>query len=722
MKLRKRPWRPVMTRVATAAALSLTFGVLAPVRAGHGPMALPVPVTGASAASGCQLSSAHNNVQHVIYLQFDNVHFTRDNPNVPSDLEQMPHLLNFIEGNGTLLTNHHTPLIAHTATDILTSLTGLYGDHMGVPVSNTFRYFNPNGSSNPGVSFAYWTDPIYDYSTTTPTDTSYNMLSASGTNTPAPWVPYTRAGCNVGSVSMANTALENTATDIPTVFGAGSPQAVETAANPDQAYADFVGVAIHCAQGGSLCSSANGGEPDRLPSEPGGYTGYMGLFGHKYIAPQIAPGGAMTDLNGQVITNADSGKVGFPGFDPTAAQSLAYVADMQEHNVPVTYAYIADAHDNHASGKAYGPGEAGYVAQLKSYDQAFATFFQRLAHDGINQNNTLFVVTSDENDHYAGGPPTNSCDGVTTPCTYSKIGEVNTNVTGLLATEQGVTTPFQVHADSAPNFYITGNPSPAAATTRSFERAVGKLTATNPITGNNEAITNYLADPVEEKLLHMVTADPARTPTLTMFAKPDYFLYTGKPNCASPCVAENPAFAWNHGDVSPDINVTWLGLVGPGVRNLGVDSTTWSDHTDIRPTMMSLLGLQDDYTSDGRVLFEDLYDWAYASTARAHNATVRDLAAEYKRLNAPVGLFALASLKASTAALESNDPNDATFTWVESRIASMTATRNALVSQMSAMLNAAEFGNNAIDETQAKALIAQGEVLFHQMDMLGISA
>ena len=58
----------------------------------------------------------NGNIKHVIYIQFDNTHFRRDNPNVPSDLEQMPHLLNFIENNGTLLTNDHTALISHTAT------------------------------------------------------------------------------------------------------------------------------------------------------------------------------------------------------------------------------------------------------------------------------------------------------------------------------------------------------------------------------------------------------------------------------------------------------------------------------------------------------------------------------------------------------------------------------------------------------------------------------
>jgi len=604
-------------RVATAAILATALTGLRQVVPHH---ALGLAQEGqavAHAAGGCQLFSNHGNIQHVIYVQFDNVHFTRDVATVPSDLEQMPNLLNFMRGNGTLLTNHHTPLIAHTATDILTALTGLYGDRNGVPISNSFRYFNPDGSSNLGVSFAYWTDPIFDPTSTAPADTSYNMLTAPGTNTPAPWVPYTRSGCNVGMTAVANAELENTATDIPTVFGANSPQAAEVKTNPDQAYADFVGVAVHCAKASSVCSTANGWQSDQLPSEPGGYTGYQALFGNKYVAPQISPNGPVKDLNGQVIGDGN-GHIGFPGFDPTAAQSLGYVAAMQEHGVPVTYAYISDAHDNHTTGKAYGPGEAGYVAQLRSYDSAFGTFFHRLATDGINQNNTLFVFTADENDHYAGGQPTSYCDGVSIPCTYSKIGEVSTNLTGLLATQQGVTTPFKVHADSAPNFYVNGNPSPAAAVTRNLERAVGRLTATNPISGAHESITNYLADPVEMNLLHMITADPARTPTFTMFAKPDYYLFTGKPNCASPCVYEDPTFAYIHGDLSPDINTTWLGLVGPGVRNLGTDATTWSDHTDIRLTMMSLLGLQDDYRSDGRVLFEDLYDSAYSPSARAH--------------------------------------------------------------------------------------------------------
>jgi hypothetical protein len=703
-------------------ALVVPFGA-ASASAGVGkPVIAPAGQTGklvSASSSGCQLNSAKGQVKHVIYVQFDNVHFTRDNPNVPSDLEQMPDLLNFIKQNGVLMTNHHTPLISHTATDILTSLTGVYGDRHGVPVANSFRYFNPNGTSNPGVSFAYWTSPLFDPSTASPTDTTSNMLTAQGKNAPAPWVPYTRNGCNFGSVATANTILENTAVDIPTVFGAGSPEEAEAAANPVKAAADFVGIGIHCALGNSLCSTANHGRPDLLPDEPGGYPGYMGLFGHKYAAPQISPNGPLTDLNGNVI-NDGHGNVGFPGFDGmSAAVSLSYVAAMQEHGVPVTYAYISDAHDNHVTGTAFGPGEAGYVAQLKAYDDSFGKFFNRLAHDGINSGNTLFVFTADEGDHFVGGAPSPAgCDGVTTPCTYSQIGEINANLAGLLATQQGVTTPFKVHSDSAPTVYITGNPARDNQTvTRPFERAAGELTALNPMTGKTDTVTQFMADPVEMQLLHMVTADPARTPTFTLFADPNYFLFAGAPNCKSPCVTQEPGFAWNHGDVQPEITTTWLGMVGPGIAQTGIDTATWSDHTDIRPTMLMLLGLKDDYDSAGRALTEDLTGWAIPAAAKKGGIFI-PLAQMYKRINAPVGELGLASLTVSTKALESDSPGDSTYTDLENKLISITSERNALASQMIALLQGAEFNGQVIDKPQAQQLIAQGQALIDQVNAL----
>jgi hypothetical protein len=709
MNLMVRLWRQPFSRFVVMALLVL------PLLVGSVTLLHLFPKAQA-AGSGCQLNSTKGNIRHIIYIQFDNTHFTRDNPNVPSDLEQMPHLLNFIENNGVLLTNHHTPLIAHTATDVLTSLTGVYGDQHGVPISNSFRYFNPDGTSNAANSFAYWTDPIFDPKSSSPTDTTFNMLTANGKNAPAPWVPYTRAGCNFGGILTGNAVLENIGTDIPTVFGANSPEAAEVKSNPTKAQADFVGITIHCASGYPLCSDANRGKPDLLPDEPNGYSGFMGLFGHKYVAPQISPNGPMTDLNGNVIQDA-KGNPGFPGFDSmTAAVSLSYVAAMQEHGVPVTYAYISDAHDNHSATTAYGPGEAGYVAALKAYDDAFAKFFARLSSDGIDQSNTLFVFTADEGDHFVGGAPTNAnCDGVTMPCTYSQIGEINLNLTGLLATQQKITTSFNVHADSAPNFYLDDNPARGDASTRAIERAVGGLTATNPITNKTDTLTNYMADSVEMKLLHLITGDPARTPTFTMFANPNYYLAVGTADCSSPCVVEKPAFAWNHGDVSPDINTTWLGMVGPGVKKVGIDKTAWSDHTDIRPTMLALLGLKDDYTHAGRVLFEDLEDWAVPQSLVKSRTVLTQLAQVYKKIDAPVGELGLSSLRVSTRALESNDAGDSTYTKLENQLASVTGQRNTLAIQMITMLEQAEFNNQPIDEREAQQSIDQGNALLQQV-------
>jgi hypothetical protein len=262
---------------------------------------------------------------------------------------------------------------------------------------------------------------------------------------------------------------------------------------------------------------------------------------------------------------------------------------------------------------------------------------------------------------------------------------------------------------------LNGSPARDATTTRDFERAVAGLTAQNPITGNTDTLTNYLADPVEMKLLHMITADPARTPTFTMFANPDYYLETGAANCSSPCIAEKADHAWNHGDVSADINTTWLGMVGPGVQKLGVNGIVWSDHADIRPTMLVLLGLKDDYTVSGRALFEVLVDAALPSSLVTSRQTLTALAQVYKEINAPVGQLGLDSLRVSTKALESNDTGDSTYTDLENKLISVTTQRDDLASKMIGMLEQAEFNNQAIDELQAKQLIDQGNALLQQV-------
>src|SRR5256714_14364415 len=136
--------------------------------------------------------SLNNGIQHVISIVFDNTHLTRDRAGVPSDLEQMPNLLNFLTSNGTVSDNNHTILISHTAGGILTSLTGLYPDRQGLTVSNSYGYFKPNGTTAFSSSFKYWTDLVDD--ATGANDSKPNMVTTGGLTTPAPRLPYTRAG------------------------------------------------------------------------------------------------------------------------------------------------------------------------------------------------------------------------------------------------------------------------------------------------------------------------------------------------------------------------------------------------------------------------------------------------------------------------------------------------------------------------------------------------
>jgi hypothetical protein len=647
----------------------------------------------------------------------------------------MPHLLNFITGNGVLMSNDHTVLISHTATGILTSLTGVYPDRMGQPVSNSFRYFKTDGTTRTGVSFAYWTAPLFDPGGST-TDTTPEMINELGKIAPAPWVPFTRAGCDFGAVATANTILENTAIDIPTVFGAGSPEAIEVKGDGGtagtQSFADFVGIGVHCAQGSTRCAAANNGKADLLPDEPGGYSGFNGLFGAKYVKPVIKPSGPMTDLNGNVIQDAN-GHVGFPGFDGMEATvSLAWVAQMQEAGIPITFAYISDAHDGHGtSGNihlAYGPGEAGYTQQLQDYDLAFQKFFDRLAADGIDNRNTLFVFTVDEGDHFVGDPPTSAgCDGVTTPCTYNRVGEINADLAKMVRTQFLDTTAFTVHSDDAPTVYVTGNPGQTDPVVRALEREMAGLNWLNPYTGlveNNIMVA--LADHTEMKTLHMVTADPFRTPTFTPFADPDWFFFAtgGTATCATQAACAfipargNSSFAWNHGDIQDEIASTWVGYVGQGVDQSGIEGATWSDHTDVRPTILELVGLKDDYRHDGRVISEILQGYARPLALKQSSSFVA-LAQIYKQLNASFGEFAMDTLKASTKALASGDPtDDTTYTSIQGQIESLTAERDALAAQMIGLLEGAEFNGQTFSDAQAQSLIAQGEALLNQAKAL----
>ena len=678
-----------------------------------------------SAPAECQLNSPSAKIKHVVYIEFDNVHFTRDNPNVPSDLEQMPNLLNFITQNGTLDAGDHTVLISHTANDILTTETGLYSDHHGIFVANSFGVFGP-GATNVYFpsAFFYWTERVSDITPAT-SDNTYALTTPSGMNVPAPWVPFTRAGCDVGAFSTANIVLERTPFDVQKAFGANSKQAMESS---DDQFNDFVGAAIHCAKGSQFCTQANNAVADPLPDEPGGYSGYQALFGLKYIAPAL---GGLTDYNGNAITG-----FGNISFDPVPAQTLAVVETMLKQNIPVIFAYIADAHDNQEGSSlstedTFGPGEAPYVKQLSDYDAAFGKFFADLKAAGIDESNTLFIFTPDEGDHSVAGPPSPAdCDGAKivneavvadVPCSYGLdgVGELDLNLNEVVA-NAGDKTSFSIHFDDAPTVYVPGQPAPSAV--RQLERTMAGLSAVNPHTGLTESLLGAglgpqlqgaLVDTIGQKLLHMNTvADPARTPTFTFFGDPNFYFESFGPD--TPVVFTGDS--WNHGDIQPEIGRTFIGIVGPGVRKLGVTepSDFFTDHVDVRPTLLWLVGLVDDYQSDGRVILEVLDRNILPKSLHAHSDTLLKLGQIYKQINAPFGELASSTLTVSTYALQSDAAGDATYTALENQIASWTAQRDDLTAQIQSILEGTEFNGEAINEQKAKHLIDRGRALLDQ--------
>jgi hypothetical protein len=720
--------RPVLRRsIARLAALALLPASLAGLTAMGASAGKPAVLS-----SGC-LSGA---TKHVIYLQFDNTHFNQDRPNVASDLQQMPHLLNFLTSNGTLFTNDHTILISHTAGGILSSLTGLYPDRQGQTVSNSYDYYDASKQPQFTSSFKYWTDKV------ALADPLPNMITDGQKTTPAPWVPYTRGGCDVGGVGTANIELENTSTgptgDITRVFGPGSAEFIEASTNAHLAQTDFVGIAIHCTQAAaSKCSGDANAKPDPLLDEPGGYSGFQALYGAKYVDPAITGGNpCVNDTAGNPITDPD-GNCGFPGFDGMLAKNtLGYVAQMQESGVPVTYGYISDAHDIHVpntvtdsfQSHADGPGEADYVNQLQAYDNAFNAFFQNLANHGINKSNALFVVTVDEGDHFVGGIGTPQPDGTLAythancsnlaNCPTNQIGEINANINALLPTADQ--NQFDIHFDDAPAFYVNGQPGRTDPFVRQLERDVSRLTSLDPYVrdsaGNVQTVnlTAALADPVEMQALHMINNDPNRTPTFTWFANPDFFFQTFTPSCGA-AVCVNPRFAWDHGDIQPEIGNTWVGMVGPGVKSGGIDSTTWTDHTNLRPTILELAGLKDDYLNDGRVLLEGLNDAAVASSLLVNRDSVIRLGAVYEQINASFGKFALDTLKASTRAIEAEN---GTYNGIEQTLTNLISRRDALAGQIRAALNAAAFDGQSVSQQQAQTLIAQAQSVLDQANAL----
>jgi len=277
---------------------------------------------------------------------------------------------------------------------------------------------------------------------------------------------------------------------------------------------------------------------------------------------------------------------------------------------------------------------------------------------------------------------------------------------------------------------VHGNPAADDATVRQLERDTAAMT--NPLDVYsgvaNEHIVQYQAGALEQRVLHMQTRDPLRFPTYTLFPKPDYFFSTSGPN-----VSINSSFAYDHGYYSPNIDVTWVGMAGKGVAVNGVDGPqpaagnqpsdpesthtvpqasqvgTWVEETDIRPTMLYLLGLKDDYESDGHVIAQALQHVPHGLEA------TEPLAAAYDQIESSVGRFATDTLIADTKALASgSSSDDSAYRTEQAALARLANDRDALVAKIKQKLN----NGKGVKRGEARKFIARANDLLQRADAL----
>ncbi len=200
------------------------------------------------------------------------------------------------------------------------------------------------------------------------------MVTDGQKTTPAPWVPYTRAGCDVGGVGTANIELENTSTapggDITKVFGNPSPQATE-ASTDSAGGADrlrrhrrpLLAVAAERLRQrpqrrSPTCSRTS---PADTPASTGCSARSTSIRRSRTAAPCV------NDTNGQPVTDP-VGRCGFPGFDGMLAKNSARLrrADAGERRPGHLRLHLGRARPARARARRRTPTRARRPARARS--------------------------------------------------------------------------------------------------------------------------------------------------------------------------------------------------------------------------------------------------------------------------------------------------------------------------------------------------------------------
>ena len=317
---------------------------------------------------------------------------------------------------------------------------------------------------------------------------------------------------------------------------------------------------------------------------------------------------------------------------------------MQEAGIPVTFGYISDAHDVHGVSGNDPPRLRSGRGRLRPAAEGLRQGVRRLLHapEERRDHQGQHAVRG----HRRGERPlrrhrarrrraTASRRRAPTPTATSPRSTATSS--GIVATYNAshgttATTNFSVHSDMAPNVYITGNPARDSATARDAREGDVRHERDEPAVGQtaercssrwptrSRRSSSTWSPPTRHgrrrsRRSRRATTSSTRRQTTTCTngaSQLDLSTCVFLPNTAPP----NQTFAWNHGGIQPEVRSTWIGWVGPGVAKQAQTDKVWTDHTDIRPTMLALLGLQDDYVSDGRVVTEFLKTDATAEVAQ----------------------------------------------------------------------------------------------------------
>ena len=421
---------------------------------------------------------------------------------------------------------------------------------------------------------------------------------------------------------------------------------------------------------------------------------------------------------------------------------------MQEAGVPVTFAYISDAHDCHGvAGEihhAYGPGEAGYVQQLAGLRQGLRRLLhppeERRDHEGQHAVRVHRRGRRPLRRHAAGQRRVRRRHARRAP-TPRHVTEVNGDLKRLVATYNAshgtaATTNFSVHSDMAPNVYITGNPARDSADgadaragdvrhggDESATRANSR-TCSSPWPIRSRRTSSTWSPPTRRERRRSRRSRRATTSSTRSSTTPCANNDLNCVSCRRRSAAANQSFAWNHGGIQPEIrdDVDRAGSA-PGSRSktARADDGCWTDHTDIRPTMLALLGLKDTYVSDGRVVTEFLKGDATPKALNGTRQDVEELGAAYKQIIASFGQFSLDTLCGVDGRAREHIAGDTTYTATETALQSSARTATRSPAQIRMALWNAEFNGQEIDEKQAKDWIEQANDLLDRASALAAS-